>query len=73
MRSGAVTLASPASKGAAAASASGSFARGLVATTRGIVAWQSARSIGRSEPSKCFRSITITSSHRPRRFRSRTR
>ena len=31
------------------------------------------RSIARSEPSKCFRSITITSSHRPRRFRSRTR
>ena len=27
----------------------------------------------RSEPSKCLRSITITSSHRPRRLRSRTR
>ena len=28
---------------------------------------------GCSEPSKCFRSMTITSSHRPARFRSRTR
>ena len=31
------------------------------------------RSIGCSEPLKCFKSITITSSHRPRRLRSRTR